>query len=154
MQVSGIWVKNERGLRRIQLNMSFTWCISKKCWKNIFDTYTTWSFIPCNQIMTDAVSLLRYDVEQEVDRPVIWNVMMLMWRHCDNNVSETQLRYYKWFCSQLKCVDISFAFSHDMPSSKLIKRTVIWDAMALMRSHYNENVAKRDFGITNDFFRN
>ena len=38
--------------------------------------------------MTDDVSLPRYDVEQEVDRPVIWNAMTLMWRHCNNNVSK------------------------------------------------------------------
>ena len=44
---------------------------AKKCWKKIFDTNTIWSFMHCNQIMTDAVSLLRYDGEQEVDRPVI-----------------------------------------------------------------------------------
>ena len=42
----------------------------------------------CNQIMTDAVSLLRYDVEQEVDRPVIWNIMSLMWCHYNDNVSK------------------------------------------------------------------
>ena len=36
--------------------------------------------------MTNAVSLLRYDVEQEVDRPVIGNVMSLMWRHCNNSI--------------------------------------------------------------------
>ena len=42
----------------------------------------------CNQIMTDAVSLLRYDVEQEVDQPVIWNIMSLMWCHYKYNVSK------------------------------------------------------------------
>ena len=38
--------------------------------------------------MTDDASLLRYYVEQEVDRSVIWNDMTLMWRHCNNNVSK------------------------------------------------------------------
>ena len=38
--------------------------------------------------MTDAVSLPRYAVEQEVERPVIWNVMTIMWRHCNNNASK------------------------------------------------------------------
>ena len=38
--------------------------------------------------MTDAVSLLRYDVEHGVDRPVIWNVVTLMWRHCYDKVSK------------------------------------------------------------------
>ena len=43
----------------------------KEMLKKKFDTNTIWSFMHCNQIMTDAVSLLRYDGEQEVDRPVI-----------------------------------------------------------------------------------
>ena len=38
--------------------------------------------------MTDAVFVLRYDVEQEVEQPVIWNVMSLMWCLCNNNVSK------------------------------------------------------------------
>ena len=54
--------------------------------KNIW--HNTTSFMYCNQIMTDAVSLLRYDVEQEVDRPVIWNSMSLMWCHYNDNVSK------------------------------------------------------------------
>ena len=30
-----------------------------------------------------------------------------------------RFQYYKWFHSQLKCVDVSFALSHDMPLRKL-----------------------------------
>ena len=59
----------------------------KELLKNIFGTYPIWSFMHCNKIITDAVSLLRYGIEQEVDQPVILNVMTPMWRHCNNNVS-------------------------------------------------------------------
>ena len=37
---------------------------------------------------------------------------------------------------------------------QIVKRTVIWDAMAPMWSHCNDNAAKRDFGITNDYVSN
>ena len=35
-----------------------------------------------------------------------------------------------------------------------VKRTVIWDATALMWSHCNDNAAKHDFSISNDFVYN
>ena len=53
--------------------------------------------------------------------------------------------------SPIKCLDISFALGH--AAEQIGKWTVISDAMALMWSHCNDNVAKRDFGITNDFLR-
>ena len=37
---------------------------------------------------------------------------------------------------------------------QIVKRTVIWDAMVRVWSHCKDNVAKRDFGITNDYVSN
>ena len=37
---------------------------------------------------------------------------------------------------------------------QIVKRTVISDAMALIWSRCNDNAAKRDFGITNDYVSN
>ena len=42
-----------------------------------------------NQIMTEAVSPTRQAAEQEVERPVIWNVVTIMWRHCNNKLQRT-----------------------------------------------------------------
>ena len=41
-----------------------------------------------NQIMTEAVSPTRQAAEQEVERPVIWNVVTIMWGHCNNNATK------------------------------------------------------------------
>ena len=41
-----------------------------------------------NQIMTEAVSPTRHASEQEVERPVIWNVVTIMWGHCNNNATK------------------------------------------------------------------
>ena len=128
-----------------------------------------------------------------------------MWCHCNNHF-KTRYRYYKWFRSQVKHVDVSFALSHDMPLSKLSSglwfgtlwrscelpvMTMLqnaisvlqmisfliktcgcffcsvmtcrwancqadcdWDAMALMWIPCNDNAAKWDFGITNDYVSN
>ena len=121
---------------------------------------------------------------------------------CSCGHFKMRYRYYKWFRSQVKHVDVSFALSHDMPLRKLssglwfgtlwrscelpvmtmlqnaisvlqmisfpiktcgfsfalswhaieqiVKRTVIWDAMALMWIPCNDDAANCDFGITND----
>ena len=39
-------------------------------------------------------------------------------------------------------------------AEQIVKRTVIWGTMALMWSYCNDNAAKRDFGITNDYVSN
>ena len=75
-----------------------------------------------------------------------------MWCHCNDHF-KTRYRDYKWFRSQLKHVDVSFALSHDMPLSKL-SSGLIWDTMALIWTPCNDNAAKCDFGNTNDFVPN
>ena len=131
-----------------------------------------------------------------------------MWCHCSDHF-KGRYQDYKWFRSQLKRLDVSFALSHDMPLSKwancqadwfgtpwhsyelpvmtmlqnvisviqmisfpiktcgcffcsqswhaieqIVERTVIWDAMALMWTPCNNNAAKCNFGITNDYVSN
>ena len=41
-----------------------------------------------NQIMTEAVSPTIQAAEQEVERPMIWNVVTIMWGHCNNNATK------------------------------------------------------------------
>ena len=131
----GLNVLKRTWFQRIQLNMSFTWRISQKCWKKHIWHIHDMIFY---QIMTDAF-LLRYHVEQEVDRPVIWNVMTLMWRHCN----------YKGFRFQKMCGCL-FCSQSWHAVEQIVKRAVIWDAMAIIWSPCNDNAAKCDFGITND----
>ena len=85
--------------------------------------------------------LLRY----AVDRPVIWNVMSLMWRHCNNNVVLQMISFPIKMCGCFFCSQSWHAVE------QIVKRVVIWGAMALMWSHCNDNAAKRNFGITNDY---
>ena len=76
---------------------------------------------------------------------------------------QTAISVLEMICVQLKCLDIYFALSHGMLLSKsesiavseqIVERAVIWDAMALMWSLCNDNAAKCDFGITNDYVFN
>ena len=61
-----------------------------------------------NQIMTEAVSPTRQAAEQEVERPVIWNVVTIMWGHCNNNATKGG------FGITNEIVEVAFAISQDL----------------------------------------
>ena len=67
---------------------------------------------------------------------------------------ENAISVLQMISSQITQFDFFFCCQPWHAVKQIVKRTVIWDAMALMWSHCNDNAAKLDFGITNDFVRN
>ena len=105
----------------------------------------------------------RHAVEQIVKRTVIWDAMALMWIHCNYNVAKRDFGITNDFVSKLGIWKIPLLslmaccwvkYESIVVSEQIVERTMIWDVVALMWSHCNDNAAKCDFGITNDYVFN
>ena len=125
----------------------------KEMLTNIFDTYTIWSFVNYNQIIADAGFPPRYAAEQKAERPVIWNVMRIIWRHCINNATkrDSALQMITSPVRECGCF-VCYKLGH--ADEQIVDRLMVWNVMTLMLCHCNNSATKRIFGITNDQARN
>ena len=102
------------------------------------------------RIMTDAVSQPWLAAEQEVERPVIWKVMTIMWCQCINNASNGGFGVTNDYDSSVR-VSMVPLLLHRTCCWKTVEWPVIWNAITVMLRHSNDNATKRDFGTTNDY---
>ena len=81
-------------------------------------------------------------------------------RSCGVTVITTPFRYYKWLRLQWESVDVSLVqvmachLFGAKPLPEPVEGLVIWNVMAAMLRHCNNNATKRDFGITIDYISN
>ena len=106
-----------------------------------------------NRIMTDAVSQPWLAAEQEVERPVIWKVMTIMWCQCINNASNGGFGVTNDYVSSVRVYMVPLLLNRTC-CWKTVEWPVIWNAMTVMLRHSNDNATKRDFGTTIDYIFN
>ena len=106
-----------------------------------------------NQIMTDAVSQPWLAAEQEVERPVIRNVMTIMWCQCINNASMAGFSITNEYISSVRVYMVPMLLTRTC-CLKTVEWPVISNIITVMLRYSNNNAIKRDFGITNDYIFN